>query len=137
MAPGFAAGEHPNGVELPSGAAAGGFAALAAHEVKRAWGQGVGGEEGAEGAAQGLEIASELLAEAGGFAAHECLSVVVSQSVSIYSITDTDCQQKIQSNVKKFEGSQGLPPDRQVLKGRPVRETHAKNSLSKMTYRPF
>jgi len=67
---GLAASEHPNGMELAPGAAAVGFAALAAHEVKGSRGHGLVGGKGAEGLAQGAIIAPELLAEAGSFKAH-------------------------------------------------------------------
>ena len=69
VAAGLAAREHPGGVEMAAGTAAGGFAALAAHEVKGARGH------GPEGPAQGLVGAPERLAKPGGFRLHLCLYI--------------------------------------------------------------
>jgi len=129
----LAASEHPNGMELALGAAAVGFAALAAHEVKGTRGHGMGGGQGAKGAAQGPVIAPELLSEGGGFKAHQRLGVVVfGPSVSIYCIIDTDCKQKIQKSAKKFEGGPpgaiepGKPGGAEALSGHRVKFTQKK-----------
>ena len=67
------AGQDPNGVQFSPGAAASGFTALAAHEVKGAGHQGLLGCHGAQGAAEGAVAAPEALTEAGALGAHLCL----------------------------------------------------------------
>jgi hypothetical protein len=87
VAAGLAAGEDPGRMELAAGAAAGSFAAFAAHQVEGAWGHGLVRAQGAHSSAQGAVGAPELLAESGGGGRL--------QSVSIYIYIDTDSKENL------------------------------------------
>ena len=75
VAAGLAAGQDSGGVELAAGAAAGGFAAFAPHEIEGAWGHGPVRGHGPEGAPQSLVGPPELLAKPGDFRLHLCLYI--------------------------------------------------------------
>ena len=86
-------------MELALGAAAGGFATLAAHEVEGARGHGLIRGHGAESASEGPIGPPELLAEPGGFRLHLCLY--------IYHQTQT-ASTKFKKSEKQGGGSAGV-----------------------------
>src|SRR5208282_1549589 len=72
----LSAGQNPGGMELAPGATAGGFAALATHQVERARSQRALRGHGAKEPAPGAKIAPEFLAERGRIALHLCLYIM-------------------------------------------------------------